>query len=404
MVLPDSHERYSLMSTIDKNPPHFPLKISLTEMNERTRALIEYYIERSNKRVFSLADSADTTEVILADFDHPGAASRLTTLKRRDNCVLIALAVGERKIDGAIVVRKPLDSAGLEQAATEALAQLTQLRQNPQASADPSDSVKPISDAHAQDSAATLEPAETPTYFRTADATRTGALVLPIEDRIERYKAKMHLLCGPSRTLAELRSPDSPDHRFDADYCLGRRAARILFKPPPDVKAVQINLADAEIYLFPALRSVYSSVSLEIARNVQNIFKDEVNGVVTELNYTSENVNELVDVLNRSRKHSFSAQSFCWLSALFSASGRLPSGFDLDTVCALKHWPNLTRLELIPHCLEIAAAWSDKPATLPDVVDKVGCEPRYAASFLYAATTINVMTHGSLDERYSDDR
>ena len=405
MVLSDLHERFSLMSAVDKNPPHFPLKISLTEMNDRTRALIEYYIERSNKRVFSLADSAEAAEVILADFDHPGAASRLTALKLRGNCVLIVLAVGERKIDGAIVVRKPLDSAGLEQAATAALAQLTQLRQNPHASTDLSDSVIPLNDTQAQDSAASLEPAEeTPTYFRTADATRTGARILPIETRIERFKAKMHLLCGPSRTLEDLRSPDNPDHRFDADYCLGRRAARILFEPHPDVRAVQINLANAEIYLFPALRSVYSSVSLEIARNVQNIFRDENEGVVTELNYTSENVNELVDVLNRSRKHSFSAQSFCWLSALFSASGRLPSGFDLDTVCALKHWPNLTRLELIPHCLEIAAAWSDKPATLPDVVDKVGCEPRHAASFLYAATTINVMTHITPDERYSDDR
>ena len=396
------------MSAVDNNPPHFPLKVSLIEMNERTRALIEYYIERSKNRVFCLADNADATEVILADFDHPGAASRLSALKYRSNCALIVLAVGERKIDGAIVVRKPLGSAGLERAATEALALLTERRQNSQVESDEPDSrpqsLIPPPDAMSQDSDSNPEPAETPPYFRTTDAASTGVQILPVENRIERFNAKMHLLCGPSRTLENLRSPESSNHRFDAARCLGRRAARILFEPSPDVKAVQLNLANADIYLFPALQRVYSSVSLENTRNVQDIFRGWDDEDVKELNYTSDNVNELVDVLNQSTKYSFSAQSFCWLSALFNARGRLPSGFDLDTICALKYWPNLTRLELIPYCLEIAAAWSDKPATLPDIVNKVHCEPRHATSFLYAATTINVMTHNSLDERQSDDR
>ena len=404
---------------MDKDQPHFPLKITLTEMNERTRALIEYYIERSKNRVFSLADNVDGTDVILADFDHPGAASRLPALKRRSNCALIVLAVGERKIDGAIVVRKPLDSSGLEHAATAALALLTERRQNQGVYADKLRTEIPVHEPVNQDSvydpatdqatdptaspatgpAAYPEPAETPTYFRTTDATRTGTRILSVENRIKRFNAKMHLLCGPSRTLDNLRSPDSPDHRFDAAQCLGRRAARILFEPAPDVKAVQLNLANADIYLFPALQRVYSSVSLENARNVQNIFRGWDDQDINELNYTSDNVNELVDVLNQSRKYSFSAQSFCWLAALFNARGRLPSGFDLDTICALKHWPNLTRLELIPHCLEIAAAWSDKPAALPEIVDRVRCEPRHAASFLYAATTINVMKPGLPDDR-----
>ena len=399
------------MNAMDKDQPHFPLKITLTEMNERTRALIEYYIERSKNRVFSLADNADGTDVILADFDHPGAASRLPALKRRSNCALIVLAVGERKIDDAIVVRKPLDSSGLEHAATEALALLTERRQNRQAYPDKLKTEIPVPEPANQgsvydpaadpaaDLAADPEPAETPSYFRTTDAIRTGTRILPVENRIERFNAKMHLLCGPSRTLDNLRSPESPDHRFDAAQCLGRRAARILFEPAPDVKAVQLNLANADIYLFPALQRVYSSVSLENTRNVQNIFRGSDDQDINELNYTSDNVNELVDVLNQSRKYSFSAQSFCWLAALFNARGRLPSGFDLDTICALKHWPNLTRLELIPHCLEIAAAWSDKPAALPEIVDRVRCEPRHAASFLYAATTINVMKPGLPDDR-----
>ena len=392
------------MSAVDKNTPHFPLKISLTEMNERTRALIEYYIERSNNRVFCLADNADATEVILADFDHPGAASRLPALACRSHCVLIVLAVGERKIDGAIVVRKPLESAGLEHAASEALALLTERRQNSKTDSDKPDAAIPLPDVESQDSVSPSEPAETPPYFRTTDAARTDARILPVENRVERFNAKMHLLCGPSRTLENLRSPESPNHRFDAEHCLGRRAARILFKPSPHIKAVQLNLANADIYLFPALQRVYTSVSLENARNVQNIFRGWDDEDIRELNYTSDNVNELVDVLNQSIKYSFSAQSFCWLSALFNARGRLPSGFDLNTICAMKHWPNLTRLELIPHCLEIAAAWSDKPATLPQIVNKVRCEPRHATSFFYAATIINVMTPGPLDDRQSDDR
>lgn len=412
--------------------PHFPLKVAFSSMSSRTCALIEYYIQRSESRYLALAENEEAANIIMADIDHPGTTSRLPGLLQREDCVIMVLAVGDRHLDGAIVLQKPLDSAELEQAAEKALKMLTDNQQNPNMDESGGNSLLShpgVAETQTNSDEAVLveesgmasvaDPAEpspltelmrvanksvkarqdTPAYFRTTDATLRGPHTLPTKTRIERYKAKIDLLCGPPRTMEDLRDKHSSEHRFDPSGCLCTRSASILSNPDKSLKAVQLKLLDADIFLLPTLGKAYISVSLEFTSNVRRVFKCWNESEVKVLEYTSKNVNELVDVLNQSTKYSFGAQSFCWLSALFSANGRLPLGFDLDSPCTLLHWPNFTRVELIPNCMEIAAVWSEQPASVSQIVKKVRCEPRHVTSFLYAACTINAMTLEQNDER-----
>lgn len=386
----------------------FPLKVTLAAMNDRTRALIEYYIDRSKNQFFAIAQSADTPDVIIIDHDYPGTAARLASRKWRTDIPIVVMAVGDVQVEGAIMVRKPLDSAGLEMAAFTALEQLNTRNDPAVVTAEDTRTLDESVDTlcvdtvgaqslpkltrRASDNAS--RQSDTPTYFRTSDAALPGPPTLSTLMKIQRYSAKIELLCGPSRTLEQLRDPFDKQHRFDPAHCLSRRIANVAFGTEPGVKAVQFEMPDANVFVLPTLNKVYCSLSLEYKRNVQIVFKDWDENEVTIHRFDNANVNQVVDRVNRSPRFSFGLQSFCWLSSLFSAQGRLPMGFDIDTQCRLHHWPNITRLELIPDSLEIAAAWSDRKASLKEIVDAVRCEPRHAVSFLNAASAIELMDLG----------
>jgi|GEM_PF-1455514 len=426
---------------MDENQPEeqrgalqFPLTVSLTGMSDRTQALIEYYIDRSNNRYFAIGRSINTCDVILVDHDHPGTATKLATRKWRAGIPLIVLAVGDRQIDGAIMVRKPLDSAGLEKAAVSALEQLVNNSQiditsqegidvdndhlsnaatelpsrrapAPAPVPEPEPEPEPDNSTNAADAGilpilSKVEPSASmssstltkmPAYFRTDDIAHAGGSTQPSSAAINRYKAKIEQMCGLPRTLEQLHNPFNPDHRFDIRHCLSRRIASALAERTSDLKAVQYTLSDIEIYLLPTLGKVYTSVSLENKQNVDRVFRECKEADILVVEHYLPTVNGAIARLNEVARHSFGAHAFCWLGALFFAQGRLPVGLDIDSVCKLRHWPNMTRLELIPSCLEIAAAWADAAASLRQVVERVGCEPRYAASFLNAACTIDVM-------------
>lgn len=78
-------------------------------------------------------------------------------------------------------------------------------------------------------------------------------------------------------------------------------------------------------------------------------------------------------------------QAFLWKLALWAARGRLPQGTPLDTPVYLRHWPNLTRLELTPSALAIAALWAREPHTLRRSLELLGIPQRWVFAF-YSAT------------------
>jgi hypothetical protein len=53
-----------------------------------------------------------------------------------------------------------------------------------------------------------------------------------------------------------------------------------------------------------------------------------------------------------------------WQLALAASRGRLPVGTPVDQVCALREWPNFTRLAPAPGAMGIAALWTQEPLSL----------------------------------------
>ena len=456
-----------------------PLSVNLAAMSQRSRAVIEYYIKNGKNNFFSIAQDVSTADVIMLDYDHPDAAAGLAQNTWPATAALIILTVSNESVDGAIMVRKPLDSTRLDSAAVKALSQLKERRlailssqqelpqhetqqadsnadlftgqaetSQPQISArsgtatesllpvEPATSVEPVTskesvtpvepdrpagaeiqdnvDTQAAQNTQNIQAAQntqesptaapvptstpsitTPSYFRTIEATLVRRSKLSSEEKFDRYADKIELLCGPHRTLEQLSNPEDTTHRIDLSQCLSRQIVAACTQRSSSTKAVQFKTPRATVSVLCTQNKLYSSLSLEYKSTVRELFYNWESNGFTVIEFDKQSVRQLVDALNQTKRYSFSMYSFCWLGTLFSAQGRLPYLYDIDTPCRLRHWPNLTRLELIPECMEVTAAWANDTASIPQIVERTGCEPRYVTAFFNAACTLDLMTLNS---------
>jgi len=82
--------------------------------------------------------------------------------------------------------------------------------------------------------------------------------------------------------------------------------------------------------------------------------------------------------------------TFLWKIALWSSRGRIPAGTDLSMPVYLRHWPNLTRLDHIPHAPRIAALLILAPDTLCHIAEKLKIPQRYVFGFYSASHALGL--------------
>lgn len=82
--------------------------------------------------------------------------------------------------------------------------------------------------------------------------------------------------------------------------------------------------------------------------------------------------------------------TFLWQLSLWAARGRLPQGTPVDVPVYLRHWPNFTRLEVIPWSLALAALWSREPHTLRHSASVLRAPQRFVFAFYSAAQALNL--------------
>ena len=92
---------------------------------------------------------------------------------------------------------------------------------------------------------------------------------------------------------------------------------------------------------------------------------------------------------NTDRSHSL--ESFIWTISLLTSKGRLPADTDINKKVGLKVWPNLTRMELMPHAMQIAAVFSKQPGSLLEISSWLNIEQRYVFAFYNAALALDMI-------------
>ena len=94
-------------------------------------------------------------------------------------------------------------------------------------------------------------------------------------------------------------------------------------------------------------------------------------------------------------KRAHSIESFIWTTSLVTHCGYLPVGTDLNKKLDLKSWPNLTRLENIPHSIQIAAIFQKHSKSLAEITKELDIPKKYIISFYNATLSLDFITRAS---------
>lgn len=91
-------------------------------------------------------------------------------------------------------------------------------------------------------------------------------------------------------------------------------------------------------------------------------------------------------------------ESLLWKSAIWASRGRIPDGTSLDSVVALRFWPNLSRLLVFPHALRIAAYWAVQPASLLQTAQALQIPQRNVFAFYSGCSALGAVSDtGTID-------
>lgn len=89
--------------------------------------------------------------------------------------------------------------------------------------------------------------------------------------------------------------------------------------------------------------------------------------------------------------HCVALDAFVWKVAVAASRGRAPVGTDLDAPMAMRHWPNMTRLQPLPHALRVAALWNAGPRSLRDTAETLELRLASVLGFYTAASSIGLV-------------
>jgi hypothetical protein len=93
-------------------------------------------------------------------------------------------------------------------------------------------------------------------------------------------------------------------------------------------------------------------------------------------------------------------EAFIWKLALWTSKGRFPVDIDPNLPVYLKHWPNFTRLMLIPEVMRMAALLIDSPRSPLEVARVLQVKPHYVFAFITACQSLGILAQA---KRQSDN-
>lgn len=156
---------------------------------------------------------------------------------------------------------------------------------------------------------------------------------------------------------------------------------------------VQLNVMDHIFYFDDKNRKVHSTVSSSVIRHLCVVNQDEPPTYSVKPDSFRDDLAFILQARNKNKvngKHSWSMEAFMWVITLWCSRGRIPAGTDLTRPVYLMQWPNLTRLEQIPHSARITALIYDEPRTLADTARQLGIRQRYVFAFFSACKAIGL--------------
>lgn len=351
-----------------------PIKVTLIGMEERSRKILTRIISSSDIPSCVISDKL-TADIAIVDIDDEASMKHLLELHERSDMPAIVLSEKEIHAPNTHWVVKPVQSRILLQNIWKLGKQREQrLRQQRRQSLvslggrrirrelDMQLSVQPTARTHQV-------------------AVKSGQSVVD------------ELLCGTEDESAYL-AAELPERLF---YDPSRKLQSIVQGAVDEVRLQQrpliIRGLGRDIVVFDGGERIACGLSEFQLRKLCRSHLDKRLVVFLAVNERAVNLMALRGTAER-------YDAFMWKLALWSSSGRLPIHTNLNKPVSIAMWPNLTRLALFPHAVQLSALWHRQAISIRATAILLDVSYKYIFSFYSACLQLGLVREHSRPESY----
>ncbi|MCB1923250.1 MAG: hypothetical protein KDJ27_05805 [Gammaproteobacteria bacterium] len=370
-----------------------PLNLFALGFSSRAQAALEMAVASRGAAHYTFVSEIPATQITIVDLDGADAKKLLADFRQRFDGPVVALSVRDPELRDITWIAKPVKVSTL----LAALADLEGQLSLPPVAKPPAARIVELPD--------TRTPAAEPTAIAPPPASEPAKARVPRVPKVADAQDTAHA-AGLARTErrwhpsygkmseAAYTDPDARTQLFydPADY-FQSALQRAIEQATSNNRPLRIKLEGSgnSVNVFPELNRVQTNLRENLLRSLAMIKGSGKDSTIEALPDDAEPVIDFTDPRLES------TTGLLWKAALWAAMGRVPVGTELELPVTLKAWPNFTRIFIPHHAIQIAALWSQRPATLHETATILGIEHRYVFSFYSATAVLGLVEqiHGS---------
>ncbi len=379
-----------------------PITISFLGVDERSKSAYQLFFENITPVQYRLIDDCQQSQLCLIDKDSYNVQQQYDELSRNyPEKYILVLSILDHPCahDKEFFLKKPIKREALQQLLNKISGYIsgqTIIKSSVPSRSQIKNTVKKISEKYRKKSE--TEKQAQPVIPAIKEKTATVVAINKTPKVATSNAGKLLKVKNEEYFVGERKDIDITDPKqlmeifYSPEKLLQAIMEQAREKSQESEKIVQLNVMDHIFYFDAKNYKVHSTVGSSVIRHLCVVHQSEP----ATFSIKSESFrNDLDFILKASSKkansrHSWNMDAFLWVITLWCSRGRIPAGTDMSRPVYLMQWPNLTRLEQIPHAARIAALIYDQPRTLVDTAKQLGIKQRYVFAFYSACKSIGL--------------
>jgi hypothetical protein len=348
-----------------------PIKVALYGMDPSSYKAMKFYLKGPCRGIAEVVEEAEA-EIDIIDADFPRAGDILESRRQKTpQRPIVLLSLQALKIENTYFVAKPVN-------AKELIATLTQLEKikNQQAAL--------ITETLSKDELVVLEPDIKPVDQTQEPQTQPSRQKRSaFQDNEGGYTTFLGMLSDIDfNDMSQLRNASFNPKNYLLGYVLSAIKVSV-----HQGSAYQLNSIWKPLLIFPDTRQIWLDADDKQLRAFAGIEQNKIHtgniGLIP--------IDALATAVAKDPDKFQDMDSFIWKLALWTSKGRFPSDIDPSHPVYLKHWPNFTRLLLIPDAMRMAALLVEGARSPLEMVKVLRVKPQYAFAFISACRSLGIL-------------
>ncbi|MCK9605986.1 MAG: hypothetical protein M0R33_05985 [Methylomonas sp.] len=350
-----------------------PIKVALYGMDPRSYKTMELYLKGPCRGIAEVVSEGDAL-IDIIDADHATAGDILAACRQKvPQRPIVLLSLQTLKIENTHFVQKPVNAEQL----MEVLNQLARGKKTKEVLAPPVPVVKQTRGTTDSDQQRIVADNSRP------EARQPQRKRSTVENNEGGYTAFLG-------TLPDIDFND-PEQLLTASYDAKSHLLHYVLSAYKVAchqgSAQQLNSIWKPLLIFPDTRQVWLDADdkqLRVFAGVEQnkMFASNISLVPIDAGTVKE---------GKAKDKFQDMEAFVWKLTIWTSKGRFPVGINPALPVFLRHWPNFTRLLLIPDAMRITSLLLKGAYTPLDIIKVLNIKPQYVFAFISACHSLGIL-------------